>query len=94
MEESLIGRIDVLTRYGRRTAARTGAARCWRSSAGGYAQPGRFTDELLKGWSPDARDEASGTQTEWTADYSWLDFDDPLAGESGNRLRLQWELSL
>ncbi len=55
------------------------------------------------------RDRASDTQTEWTlglnwffhghrnkltADYSWLDFDDPLAGESGNRFRLQWELSL
>ena len=55
------------------------------------------------------RDQASDIQHEWTiglnwfirghrnkitADYSWLDFDDPTQGTSRGRFRLQWELSL
>jgi phosphate-selective porin OprO/OprP len=55
------------------------------------------------------RDRSSDTQQEWslganwffsghrnklTLDYSWLDFEDPVQGESAQRLRLQWELSI
>lgn len=55
------------------------------------------------------RDRAADKQYEWTvgvnwfinghrnkitADYSWLDFNDPAQGASRSRFRLQWELSL
>jgi phosphate-selective porin len=55
------------------------------------------------------RDTGSDTQVEWTAgvnyfihghrhkitaDYSWLDFEDPIQGASKRRFRLQYELSL
>lgn len=55
------------------------------------------------------RDQAGDTQQEWTlganwffnghrnkltVDYSWLDFEDPGEDATGQRLRLQWELSI
>lgn len=36
----------------------------------------------------------NGHRNKITADYSWLDFDDPTQGASRGRFRLQWELSL
>ena len=36
----------------------------------------------------------NGHRNKITADYAWLDFDDPTGGSSRNRFRVQWELSL
>jgi phosphate-selective porin len=36
----------------------------------------------------------SGHRNKLTADYSWMNFEDPITGDKGNRFRLQWEWSI